>query len=150
MNLSGDPHVPVHSHRLLIRRCEVLTWIGVYEHEQAQPTRLLFDLDIDVDARLAAATDRIGDAVDYGAIVADLRECLAQERNYLLETLSEFVADRILSRFNAGRVRLSVCKIGILDGVGSVGVEIERFQRPGKRTLLSVPSRAHVALGASQ
>lgn len=115
------------SHRLLIRRCAIATWIGVYEHEQALRTRLLFDVDLDIDARLAAAGDHIDDTVDYGRVVEDLRACLYDKRYHLLEALADFVADRILQRYSVVRVRLTVSKLAVLEDVDSVGVEVERY-----------------------
>lgn len=145
MKLSCDPHIPMQTHRVFIRQCVVQAWVGVYEHEQVRPTNLMFDIDIDVDGRLAATTDHIGDTVDYAAVVADLRTSLAQERHQLLETLSEFVANRILARFNACRVRVSVAKKDVLENVGSVGVEVERFQQVGVHAAL--PASGNVEAG---
>lgn len=129
MKLPGDPMIPLHTHRLQIRRCEVDTWIGVYEHEQTQRTKLLFDLDLDIDGRRAAAGDCLGDTVDYGSVVEDLRRCLHNKRHYLVETLADHVADRILRQFNVVRVRVAVAKQAVLEGVASVGVEVERYQQ---------------------
>ena len=114
------------THRLQVRRCEVDTWIGVYPHEQARRTTLLFDLDLDVDASVAAASDRIGDTVDYAEVVADLRRCLHDQRHFLVEALAEFVAARLLDRYGALRVRVAITKQSVLERVASVGVEIER------------------------
>jgi len=119
------------SHRLFIRQCLVTTWIGVYEHEQLRPTGLLFDIDLDVDGRLAASSDRIADTVDYASVVDDLRVSLAQQRHRLLERLADAVAQRILARFRVWRVRVSVAKVGILEDVAQVGVEVVRYQSPG-------------------
>jgi dihydroneopterin aldolase len=149
MNMTGDPQFPVQSHRVFIQECGISTWIGVYEHERERPTRLLFDIEIDVDARRAAATDRIADTVDYATVVAELRAYLADQRHKLLETLSEVVADRILTRFPASRVRVRVAKVGIIEGVGRVGVEIERYARlgvSGSRT--KRPTRSAGAVGS--
>jgi dihydroneopterin aldolase len=116
------------SHTLFIKDCSVQTWIGVYEHEQKTPTILIFDIELDVDARQAASSDLIGDTVDYAVVVSFLREYLRNARHRLLETLTQQVADQIFSTFNVSRVRLSVAKTGILEGVASVGVEIVRFR----------------------
>ena len=129
MKLPGDPAIPLYTHRLQIRRCEVDTWIGVYEHEQSRRTTLLFDIDLDIDGRRAAAGDRIGDTVDYGSVVEDLRRGLRDQRHYLVETLADHVADRILRQFNVVRVRVAVAKQAVLEGVASVGVEVERYQQ---------------------
>ncbi len=104
------------------------TWIGVYEHERKEPTILVFNIELDVDARQAASSDRIGDTVDYAVVVSHIREYLRHARHRLLETLTEQVVDQIFCTYNVSRVRLSVAKTGILEGVASVGVEIERFR----------------------
>lgn len=126
MNPAPPPASPRATHRLQIRRCEVDTWIGVYEHEQAQRTTLLFDLDLDIDARAASATDRIGETVDYGEVVEALRHGLRDQRHFLVEALADFVADRLLARFPLLRVRVAIAKQHVLQGVGSVGVEVDR------------------------
>lgn len=123
---SGRPLIQQHTHRLQIRRCEIATWIGVYEHEQAGRTTLLFDLDLDIDGRKASAADRIGETVDYGEVVQDLRCCLHDKRHQLVESLVDFVADRLLDRFAALRVRVAISKVAVLPGVASVGVEVVR------------------------
>ena len=117
------------SHRLLIRDCLVSTWIGVFDHEQERPTTLRFDIDLDVDGRVAAHSDLIDDTVDYATVVQDLRASLADQRHRLLERLADAVAQRILDRFPVYRVRVRVAKLGILPQVGQVGVEIIRVRR---------------------
>ena len=131
------PDTPNHtySHTLFIKDCSVQTWIGVYEHEQKKPTILVFNIELDVDARQASSSDLIGDTVDYAVVVSYIREYLRHARHRLLETLTQQVADQIFSTFNVSRVRLSVAKTGILEGVASVGVEIERFRNANRMSM---------------
>lgn len=124
----ADPDETVATHRLFIRECRVPTWIGVFDHEQEQPTPLSFDIDLDVDGRLAAHSDHIEDTVDYATVVQDLRDSLAHQRHRLLERLADAVAQRIFQRFPVFRVRIRVAKLGILPQVGQVGVEIVRIR----------------------
>lgn len=133
------PDTPNHtySHTLFIKDCSVQTWIGVYEHEQKNPTILVFNIELDVDARQASSSDLIGDTVDYAVVVSYIREYLRHARHRLLETLTQQVADQIFSTFNVSRVRLSVAKTGILEGVASVGVEIERFRNANRMSLVT-------------
>jgi dihydroneopterin aldolase len=91
----------------------------------------MMDLDIEVAASRAGSTDHLADTIDYAAVVHDLRECLAGKRYFLLERLAEYVADRILSQFDAARVRVKVIKVGIIQGVGCVGVSLERHCASG-------------------
>ena len=131
------PDTPNHtySHTLFIKDCSVQTWIGVYEHEQKKPTILVFNIELDVDARQASSSDLIGDTVDYAVVVSYIREYLRHARHRLLETLTQQVAEQIFSTFNVSRVRLSVAKTGILEGVASVGVEIERFRNANRMSM---------------
>lgn len=131
------PDTPNHtySHTLFIKDCSVQTWIGVYEHEQKKPTILVFNIELDVDARQASSSDLIGDTVDYAVVVSYIREYLRHARHRLLETLTQQVADQIFSTFNVSRIRLSVAKTGILEGVASVGVEIERFRNANRMSM---------------
>ena len=48
--LRDSPNI-TYSHRLFIKDCSVQTWIGVYEHERKEPTILVFNIELDVDAR---------------------------------------------------------------------------------------------------
>lgn len=115
---------------IVIRDLAVSTVIGVPSHERARSQSLMMDLDIEVAASRAGESDDLGDTIDYGAVVDDLRECLAGKGYYLLERLAEFVAGRILSKYGAARVRVKVAKIGIVKDVGLVGVDLERFRQP--------------------
>jgi dihydroneopterin aldolase len=113
---------------IFIRELAVETVIGVHDHERQEPRRLLMDLDIELFASCAGRTDRIDDTVDYAAVVDLIRGHLSEQRYYLLERAAEVIAERILEEFRARRVRVSVAKLGILEGVGRVGVEICRTQ----------------------
>jgi dihydroneopterin aldolase len=110
---------------VFIRDMKVETLVGAFEHERTKLTELVMDIDIEM-ASHAGKSDALGDTIDYGAVVADVRRCLATKRYFLLERLSEFVASRILEKFGASRVSVSVAKQGIIEGVGRVGVLIER------------------------
>jgi dihydroneopterin aldolase len=116
------------AYTVFIRDLQVETCIGAFENERTTSTVLMMDLDIDVACH-AGTSDSLRDTVDYAAVVADIRRCMAGKRYYLLEKAAEFIASRILEKFGALRVRVSVAKTGIIDGVGRVGVLLERRGR---------------------
>lgn len=115
------------THCLKIRGCRVLAWVGIYPHEQTQRSSLIFDVDIDIDARKAAQSDNIKDTVDYASVVEVIRNELLDRRFFLVEALSDFVADCIIRRFHVSRVRLTIMKGAVVSGVEGVGVQVERF-----------------------
>ena len=80
---------------------------GVLDEERERGQRFLFDLEVDVPA---PAEDAIEAAVDYRDLAAAVRE-ISDGRDYvLLETLARDVAEALLARFPASRVRVRVRK----------------------------------------
>jgi 7,8-dihydroneopterin aldolase/epimerase/oxygenase len=80
---------------------------GVLEREREQGQRFLFDVELDVPAPL---DDSIEAAVDYRAVAAAVREISERRAFALLETLAAAVAEALLTRFPASRVRVRVRK----------------------------------------
>jgi len=93
-------------------------------HRFRQP--LLFDLEMDFDNRLPAASDAIADTLDYKAISKRLIAYVSQSQFGLVESLAERCADIVLREFNVARVRLKLSKPGAVRGARAVGVIIER------------------------
>ena len=80
---------------------------GVLEEERRRGQRFLFDLELDVPA---PAADEIEAAVDYREVAAAVREISDGRAYALLETLAAAVAEALLARFPASRVRVRVRK----------------------------------------
>ncbi len=81
---------------------------GVEEEERRAGQLFLYDLWFDVPD--AALSDRIEDTVDYGAVVACLREVSEGRQFHLLEALAAALADALRERFDLERVRVRVRK----------------------------------------
>jgi dihydroneopterin aldolase len=97
---------------------------GVRAHEKRDGQDFLFDVDLDVGER--GISDRLEDAVDYSAVARAVEE-LSDARTYdLLEALATAIADELLVRFGAERVRVRVTKPDVLPGglEGTAGVSV--------------------------
>jgi dihydroneopterin aldolase len=97
---------------------------GVHAHEKQDGQDFLFDVDLDVGDR--GSSDRLEDAVDYSAVARAVQE-LSDARSYdLLEALATEIADELLRRFDAERVRVRVAKPDVrpggLEGIAAVSV----------------------------
>ena len=99
--------------------------VGIHPHELVGSQPVSITLRLDINGR-AARTDRIEDTIDYGELVARVREVLAQRRFALLEHLADSLAGVIFDEFRPIGLSLSVHKPEVLDGVGRVGILIER------------------------
>ena len=76
---------------------------GVHAHEKENGQDFLFDVDLEVGER--GVSDRLEDAVDYRDVALAVQE-ISDARSYdLLEALASAVADELLRRFAAERVR---------------------------------------------
>jgi 7,8-dihydroneopterin aldolase/epimerase/oxygenase len=81
---------------------------GVEEDERQREQTFVYDVWLDV--RDEAASDRLEATADYRGVVACVREVSAARSYHLLEALAAAVADAILERLPAERVRVRVRK----------------------------------------
>ena len=92
---------------VFISALHIETIIGVHAFEQNAPRPLILDLEMGVDIREAAASDRIRDAVDYSAVADAIARLAAARRFQLLETLAETIARMVFERFPIATLDLS-------------------------------------------
>lgn len=111
---------------VFITALHIETIIGVHAFEQNAPRPLILDLEMGVDIREAAASDRVRDAVDYSAVADAISKLAAGRRFQLIETLAETIARMVFERFPITTLRLSIGKPGAIDAAKTVGVRIDR------------------------
>lgn len=99
--------------------------IGVYDWEKQVPQKVQFDLEIGLPGR-RAGSDKLGDTIDYAAVVSRIESALAENRFGLLEALAEHIAGIVMKEFKSPWVRVSVTKLAPLKNVKRLGVTIER------------------------
>lgn len=100
--------------------------IGIWEWERRVRQIISLDLELGTDAKRAAATDQIADALDYKAISKRLVSAVEQSEFRLVETLAETLARIVITEFHVPWLRLTVSKPGAIEGSRNVGVIVER------------------------
>jgi dihydroneopterin aldolase len=113
---------------IFIRDLLLETVIGVHDDERRAPAAVILDLEIELPHERAASSDRLIDTVDYGEVILAIRQNLDAGRHRLLEHLAGSVADLIIARFGARRVKVSIAKPGIFKDAGHVGIVLERLK----------------------
>ncbi len=83
---------------------------GVSPAEKETGRRFEVDVELHVDVRAAADSDRLTDTVNYTQVYQAVEEILSREHFSLLETISERLAEAILSRFRVDSVVIRVRK----------------------------------------
>jgi 2-amino-4-hydroxy-6-hydroxymethyldihydropteridine diphosphokinase len=123
--------------KVFIEGLEIEALIGIYDWERRVRQPLQFDIEMAFDNRRPAASDAIGDTLDYKAVSKRLIEFVSQSGFGLVETLAERCATLIIQEFAVAHVRLKLSKPGAVRGARAVGVIIERSRaadvtRPAK------------------
>jgi dihydroneopterin aldolase len=114
---------------IFIEDLRISTLIGIYPREKVMPQTVEMSLQIGTSIASAGDSDDIGDTINYATVVERLRAELGAQHFNLLEKLAEYVADLLLKEFGARWVRVSIAKLGMMQGVRRVGVIIERGAR---------------------
>jgi 7,8-dihydroneopterin aldolase/epimerase/oxygenase len=100
--------------------------IGIHDWEREIRQGIVLDLEMASDARVAAKTDAIEDALDYAAISARLINFVTQSEFQLIETLAEEIATLLQAEFQVPWLSLRVSKPGAVPEAKNISVLIER------------------------
>jgi len=83
--------------RLAVRGIEAYGHHGVFDFERREGQVFRVDLVLGLDTRPAAVSDDLRDTVDYGTLVAAVKEAVETDPVDLIETLAERIADVCLT-----------------------------------------------------
>ncbi len=126
---SAEPVFTATAQRILMSDLTLPCRIGVTEAERAERQRLRFNLRLEIRAD-PPREDSITEVVDYGRLVARIRNVCAEVEVRLLESLSEHIAQACFldDRVIGARVRIE--KLDRYPDVGGIGSEFE-YRRNG-------------------
>lgn len=92
---------------------EVFFRVGVSDEERARPQRLLLTVEMECDFSAAAASDHIGETIDYYGVTQSISKYGEGRSWKLIEKLAADIADRILAEFGPDAVFVEVKKFVI-------------------------------------
>lgn len=121
-----ESRIPNPGDVVFIEGLQIDALIGIYDWERRVRQPLVFDLEMDFDNRVPAASDAIGDTLNYKAVSRRIVEVVEASSYGLVESLAEHVARVVLDEFAVARVALRLSKPGAVRGARSVGVRIVR------------------------
>ena len=111
---------------IFLSEVRVETRLGVPDWERMTPQTIVLDIEIGMPHSHACQSDAIEDTIDYGQVVARIRETLQINSFRLVEALAEHLCQLIMTEFGAPQVKIKVAKPAILPGLKALGVIIER------------------------
>jgi dihydroneopterin aldolase len=83
--------------RLAVLGIEAIGHHGVFDFEKRDGQVFKVDLALGLDTRHAARSDDLQDTVDYGSLVAAVKQAIEHDPVDLIETLAERIADVCLT-----------------------------------------------------
>jgi len=111
--------------RIQIEKLDLFAHIGVSEEERGSAQKLTFNITLWPIGRMDDLGDKIGCAVDYAAVCAEVKQFVAQRRDKLIETLGNALALHLLEAFQIRRITVELRKY-ILPEVEFVSVTVTR------------------------
>ena len=113
--------------RILLSDLTLPCRIGVTQEERAQRQRLRFNIRLDVETS-PPREDKITEVVDYGPLVARIRNVCASVEFRLLESLAAEIAQACFADVRVVAARVRVEKLDRYPDVGGIGCEFD-FRR---------------------
>jgi 7,8-dihydroneopterin aldolase/epimerase/oxygenase len=98
--------------RLAVSGIEAFGHHGVLDAERRDGQLFVADLVVCLDTREAARTDDLRDTVDYGTLVAKVKEAIESDPVDLIESLAQRLADICLTDPRVRRAEVTVHKPG--------------------------------------
>ena len=109
--------------------------IGIWDWERRVKQKVVVDIEMAADIRKAAASDAIQDTIDYKKVAKRLLQFVSESQFQLVETLTERIAQIVVTEFGVPWVRVRLNKQGAIRGSRDVGILVERRSEdylPGK------------------
>ena len=110
---------------ITISDLEVFFHVGVTPEERARPQRLLLTVEMSHDCKAAAASDNLGETIDYFAVSQRLARLAGEGQWALIETVAADVAALVLEEFRPKAVSVEVKKF-IIPQARHVSVRLRR------------------------
>lgn len=108
---SGPPSgAPARLDELAVSGIECWGHHGVFDFERREGQTFVVDLVLGVDTAPAAASDDLQDTVDYGSLVATVKDAVEKDPVDLIETLAQRIADVCLLDARVHWCRVTVHK----------------------------------------
>ena len=105
--------------------------VGIWDWERKVRQTVSIDLEMGYDIRPAAASDDIGDTLNYKAVAKRVQQFVSDSSFQLVETMAERIAAIVLDEFDIGWIKVRVNKPGAIRGARDVGVLIRREKDTG-------------------
>ncbi len=121
------PRIAATAQRILLSDLTLPCRIGVTEEERAERQRLRINIKLEIHPE-PPGEDKITEVVDYGALVAGIRNVCAEAEFRLLESLAGQIARACFFDARVLTARVRIEKLDRYPDAGGIGCEFEFHQ----------------------
>ena len=118
--------------KIFLQGLKISCIIGTLPRERRMKQPVMIDLEFPAPIGRPAKTDDLRQALNYQMLAAHVIKFVSKSRFYLLETLTERLAEALLREFKLKSISLRVSKPRALRNVMNVGVRITRKTLAGR------------------
>ncbi len=112
--------------KIFIQGLEVACILGTLPRERKMKQPVVIDLEFPAPVRLPARTDDLRQALDYQKIAGSAARFVSKSRFFLLETLTERLAEMLLREFKLKCITVRVAKPKAIRNAEKIAVQITR------------------------
>ncbi|WP_018650870.1 dihydroneopterin aldolase [Actinobacillus capsulatus] len=112
--------------KVFIHELTAFASIGAYDWEHTIKQRLIFNIEMEWDFKLAAATDDVQYCLNYAEVSEKVLQFVESKPFKLVETVAHQVADLLQQTYGIQALRIELHKPKAVAQASSVGVIVER------------------------
>lgn len=114
---------------IFVRGLQIDALIGVHAHEKHSKQPLIIDVEIELSASRNFESEKIGDTINYEAVVTHAQTIAESGHVFLVETFAERLAAACLSEQHAQAIKVRIEKPRAFPSAAAAGVEITRRRK---------------------
>ena len=110
--------------KIFFKEINIPCRIGVYEHEQKHPQRIIISIELALSTEVKPINDRIDETLNYDLIYKEIKKISSSQHFNLVETLTYRIFIYLKKLKKVSDLRISVSKPDIYGDCNEVGYEI--------------------------
>jgi len=118
--------------KIVIEEMEFYAFHGHYQEEQIVGNRFLVDLEMEADLSEPAASDSLGDAVNYQQAYQIIKNEMRRTKSNLLENIGKRILDALFAEMEGiekATIRIRKLNPPMGGPIKSVGIKMSRKQK---------------------
>lgn len=109
-----------------IKNFRLKTIMGIHEWENHVDREIIINAELETKHENSLTSDNIEDTINYEELVAKIQNLLRSKRFKLIEKMTAEILDKIMEDKRVSRCKLEVDKVGVIDGIDSFSITLER------------------------